>query len=53
MSKGAFETFYANQTPENAVRLAIADHRVGDVVSWEFLEALNKAADLLAAQNDA
>lgn len=47
----SFDTFYHDQTPANAVRLAMEDHRSvnGGLGSGEFLVALRKAA----AQADA
>lgn len=47
----ATDKFYADQTPENAVALAIADHRAFTKGSpmYEYLSALQKAGDRVAA----
>jgi len=45
----AFDAFYKNPSPLTAVRLAIEDHKAGDVVDWDFVTALNRAADILEA----
>lgn len=39
----AFDRFYGNQTPANAVALAYADHTQQAVKSWEFADALAQA----------
>lgn len=41
--------FHADPTPENAVALAIADHRAGPLTDWPFVEALQKAEAKLRA----
>lgn len=43
-----FDAFFVNPTPENAVRLAIADHQAGGLVDFDFVDQLNRAADILA-----
>lgn len=51
MKQDAFDNFYAEQTPANAVALAYADHRAG-AWSADFLEALAKAEKQLLAHGD-
>lgn len=45
----AFERFYTDPTPANAVRLARADHMAGVVPSGQFVDALALAVKQLEA----
>jgi hypothetical protein len=48
MKPDPFDAFQALPSPANAVRLAIADHKLAQLnPDWPFVDALNKAADQL------
>lgn len=41
--------FTETPNPQNAVALAIADHRAGPITDWTFVDQLRKAEERLAA----
>jgi hypothetical protein len=52
--RNAFDAFYADKTPANAVALAYADHQGhnGGRGVWDFLDALRKAEAQCRAHDD-
>lgn len=51
--KSAFDIFYENQSPANALKLAIEDAKAGKLKDWPFIDALNKALAIVEAQDNA